>query len=260
MANSSHFLDHSPHLAQHQLWTLSRLPWWLSGKASVCSARTAGGADSVPGSGKSLAGKHCNPLQYSCLGNPMDRGAWRVKVHRISKSWPWLKQLSTHVLIETARYFWAASHPYSFLWDASGKASLVWWVHSLILEGHWFLKTRWTSWLEWHHCSQCAEVTVEGDSTGETELCRSKLNSEAKSNISLGWLLICLSDTSQRWAHSESTITFMKKEHHVRSSLKHLEIPQQNDNFNFLTGDYKTGTWEFINMLYSPQSLIKFTD
>lgn len=52
----------------------------------------------------------------------------------------------------------------------------------------------------------------------------------------------------------------MKMEHHMKSSLKHLEIPQRNDNFNFLTGDYKTGTWELINMLYSPQSLIKFTD
>ena len=37
-----------------------------------------------------------NPLQYSCLENPMDRGAWRATVHRVAKSQQGLKQLSTH--------------------------------------------------------------------------------------------------------------------------------------------------------------------
>ena len=37
-----------------------------------------------------------NPLQYSCLQNPMDRGAWRTTVHRVTKSQTQLKQLSTH--------------------------------------------------------------------------------------------------------------------------------------------------------------------
>ena len=37
-----------------------------------------------------------NPLQNSCLENPMDRGAWWAMVHRIAKSWTQLKQLSTH--------------------------------------------------------------------------------------------------------------------------------------------------------------------
>ena len=36
-----------------------------------------------------------NPLQYSCLENPMDRGTWRATVHRVTKSWTWLKRLST---------------------------------------------------------------------------------------------------------------------------------------------------------------------
>ena len=40
---------------------------------------------SVPGSGRSPGGGHGDPLQYSCLGNPMDRGAWWVIVHRVSK-------------------------------------------------------------------------------------------------------------------------------------------------------------------------------
>ena len=41
---------------------------------------------SIPGSGKSPGGGHSNPLQYSCLENPMDRGAWRARVHEVAKS------------------------------------------------------------------------------------------------------------------------------------------------------------------------------
>ena len=41
---------------------------------------------STPGSGRSLGERHDNPLQYSCLENPMDRGAWQAIVHRVSKS------------------------------------------------------------------------------------------------------------------------------------------------------------------------------
>jgi len=39
---------------------------------------------SVPGSGRSPGGGHRNPLQYSCLKNPTDRGAWRASVHRFA--------------------------------------------------------------------------------------------------------------------------------------------------------------------------------
>ena len=41
---------------------------------------------SVPGSGRSPGGGHGDPLQYSCLGNPMDRGAWQDTVHEVAKS------------------------------------------------------------------------------------------------------------------------------------------------------------------------------
>ena len=40
---------------------------------------------SVPGSGRSPGGGNGNPLQYFCLGNPMDRGAWQATVHGVSK-------------------------------------------------------------------------------------------------------------------------------------------------------------------------------
>ena len=53
---------------------------------------------SVPGSGRSPGGGHGNLLQYSCLENPMDRGAWQATVHKVTKSWTWLKWLSMHIL------------------------------------------------------------------------------------------------------------------------------------------------------------------
>ena len=46
----------------------------------------AGETDSIPGSGKSPGGGNGNPLQCSCLGNPMDRGAWWATVHGVAKS------------------------------------------------------------------------------------------------------------------------------------------------------------------------------
>ena len=52
--------------------------------------------DLIPGSGKSPGGGHGNPLQCSCLENPMNRGAWRVTVQRVAKTRTGLKQFSTH--------------------------------------------------------------------------------------------------------------------------------------------------------------------
>ena len=45
-----------------------------------------GDAGLIPGSGRYPGGGHGNPLQYSCLENPMDRGAWWATVHRVEKS------------------------------------------------------------------------------------------------------------------------------------------------------------------------------
>ena len=51
--------------------------------ANAGDARDVG---SIPGSGRSPGGGHGNPLQYSCLENPMDRGAWQATVHGAAKS------------------------------------------------------------------------------------------------------------------------------------------------------------------------------
>ena len=74
------------------------LPRWLSSKESACSTGDTGDVGSIPVLGRSPGGGHGNWLQYPCLENPMDRGAWRTKVHRVAKSRIWLKQLSTHIL------------------------------------------------------------------------------------------------------------------------------------------------------------------
>ena len=57
-------------------------------------ACNAGDPGSIPGSGRSSGEGNGNPLQYSCLENPMDRGAWWATVHRVAKSRMWLKCLS----------------------------------------------------------------------------------------------------------------------------------------------------------------------
>ena len=57
------------------------------GSVSKESTYTAGDLSPIPGLGRSPGGGHGNPLQYSCLENPMDRGAWQAAVHGVAKSW-----------------------------------------------------------------------------------------------------------------------------------------------------------------------------
>ena len=62
-------------------------PGGSDGKESTCNAGDRG---SIPGSGRSPAEGNGNPLQYSCLENPMDREAWWAPVHGVAKSQTWL--------------------------------------------------------------------------------------------------------------------------------------------------------------------------
>ena len=81
------------------------LPRWLSSKESPCQCRRLRDTDLIPVSGRSPGGGHGNPLKYSYLGNPMDRGAWWATVHGVAKSrtqiscWPLC-------LVVSARVFW----------------------------------------------------------------------------------------------------------------------------------------------------------
>ena len=62
-------------------YVTTSLPPLLSSKESACDTADAG---SIPGSGRSPGRWHGNPLQYSCLENPMKKGAWWATVHRVT--------------------------------------------------------------------------------------------------------------------------------------------------------------------------------
>ena len=63
-------------------------PGSSDGKETACNAGDSG---SIPGSGRALGGGHSNPLQYSCMKNPMDRGAWQatqsIRLQRVGLNW-----------------------------------------------------------------------------------------------------------------------------------------------------------------------------
>ena len=71
------------HLELDFFATYNRLPWDLRCKLSACNARYPG---SIPGLGRSPGEGNRNLLQYSCLENPMDRGAWWATVIGSQKS------------------------------------------------------------------------------------------------------------------------------------------------------------------------------
>ena len=71
------------HLSLTNNSMLMDFPGSSDGKAS---AYNAGDLGSIPGSGRSPEERNGNPLQYSCLENPMDGGAWQATVHAVAKS------------------------------------------------------------------------------------------------------------------------------------------------------------------------------
>ena len=67
---------------EYQAFNMVLLPRWLSGKEATCNAGDSG---LISGLGRSPGGRDGKPLQYSCLGTPIDRGAWRTTVHGVAK-------------------------------------------------------------------------------------------------------------------------------------------------------------------------------
>ena len=65
---------------------LTVFPGGSVGKESACNVGDTGDVCSISGSGRSPGEGHGNPLQYSCLENPMDRGGWWATVHEVAKS------------------------------------------------------------------------------------------------------------------------------------------------------------------------------
>ena len=73
-------------MSLHCYWEAG-LPRWHSSKNLPANEGDEGDPGLIPGSGRSPEGENGNPLQYSCLKNPMDCVAWRATVPRITKSW-----------------------------------------------------------------------------------------------------------------------------------------------------------------------------
>ena len=90
------------------------LLWGFPGGSEVkISACNAGDPGWIPGSERSPGEGNGNPLQYSCLKNPMDRGAWWAAVHGIVKSWTQLSvRACVHTHIHTHIYISHLLYPY----------------------------------------------------------------------------------------------------------------------------------------------------
>ena len=97
---------------------MHRLPLWLIGKESVCHEGDTGDEVSIPGLGRSPGGGNGNPLQYSCLETPMDRGAWWATVRGVTKSQTCLKQLSMHACT-------SITHAQIYMWSCVGVSVCV---------------------------------------------------------------------------------------------------------------------------------------
>ena len=79
------------HLILSSTYMLSGFPGGSEGKVSACNAGDLG---SIPGLGRSPREGNSNPLQYSCLENPMDGRAWWATVHGVRKSWTQLSDFT----------------------------------------------------------------------------------------------------------------------------------------------------------------------
>ena len=77
-------------------WGGGGFPFGSAGKESICNAGATEDTGLILGSGRFPGGEHGNPLQYSCLEYPMDRGTWQATVHGVAKSWTRLNRLSMH--------------------------------------------------------------------------------------------------------------------------------------------------------------------
>ena len=84
-----------PRICPNACHSVCLFPGGASGKEPSANAGDIRDAGAIPGSGRSPGGGLGSPLQYSCLENPMDRGAWWATVHGIAKSWTRLKRRST---------------------------------------------------------------------------------------------------------------------------------------------------------------------
>ena len=84
-AEEKEYLEHFPWIVNCEMRSVNKgFPGGSDGKESACNM---GDPSLIPGSGTSPGKGNGNPVQYSCLENPMDGGAWRATVHGVTQSW-----------------------------------------------------------------------------------------------------------------------------------------------------------------------------
>ena len=88
-------------------------------KNPPANARDTRNAGLIPGWWRSPGERNGNPLQYSCLGNPMDRGAWQVIVHRVTKNWIWLHDWEHTEHIHRYTHIHTYIYSFSFFFSVS---------------------------------------------------------------------------------------------------------------------------------------------
>ena len=104
-------------------------PGGADGKESSCSAGDPG---SIPGSGRSPGEGNGNPLQCSCLEDPMDRGAWQATVHGVTKS-------RTRLSFELLNFFWTSAHQASLSFSMSQSLLKLTSIESVMPSNHLIL-------------------------------------------------------------------------------------------------------------------------
>ena len=142
------------------IFRFSGFPGDLDGRESACNAGDWGW---LPGCGRPPGGGHDNPLQYSCLENPMDRGAWRAPVSGIEKSWTRVSDyhsLFLSILLPSSFriHWWFSSGPINVCWLYSDVSFFYCFFYFLFLSGLCSVKKSFSS----HPPSSSVSVGTHG--------------------------------------------------------------------------------------------------
>ena len=155
----------SPHFAPDETWLATlKINLYIPGGSEVkASACNVGDVGLIPGSGRFPGEGNGNPLQYSCLENPMDGGAWWATVHGIPKSWTQLSDLMEKVM---------APHSNTLAWkipgmEEPGRLQSM----GLLRVGHDWVTSLWLfTFMHWRRKWQPTPVVLPRESQGRGSL------------------------------------------------------------------------------------------
>ena len=170
-------------------------------KASACNA---GDLDSIPGLGRYPGEGNGIPLQYSCLENPKDRGAWWATVHGVTKSWTWLSNFTSSDWTTTALSKWL---PRQHQWQR------------LACQCRRHKRCEFTPWIgksPWRRAWQPTPVSLPGESHGQRSLAGYSPQGHKDSN----WSNLAHTHIAQRTSQVELVI----KTHLPMQEMKETQV------------------------------------